>query len=161
MRQHIKITDEHIVIDKKNIKWCDIIGVRKFDDNLLRQIGTRFQFSEIFIKGGKVIKIRSRISLEGLEARNYSEEYKNKFKDYFTVIDMISEKGNNIKHDLSSWREWRLLLPTVLSEIIFMIYAILNHKNLDEMIILMLSIGIASLPIGWIWEHQARKEKWK
>ncbi len=161
MKQHLRITDECIFIDNKRVQWNEIVGIRNFNSSLLHQIGTRFPFSEIFLKGGKVVKIRSKLIIEGIELESFDDKYRYQFKEYFTALNIISDKAKNMKQDISEWIEWRLLLPIILTEAILILYGLLSHKNFMEIVIIALVGGMLSVPLGWIWEHKDRKERWK
>jgi hypothetical protein len=161
MKKLVRITDEYIQIADRNITWDQIVGVRHFDASWMRQVGTRLPFSEIFLKGGDVIKISSNILLEGPASVRFDDAYKQAFNEYFTVMAIISDRAKNISQDISEWKEWRLLLPVIVVEAALLLYGIIDGKDITGIITFFLAGGVMAIPLGWVWEKKARRTLWK
>lgn len=161
MEKIIRITKEHFTINSRVINWKDIVGLRAFTSPRLRHVGTRFPFAELFIKGGKTLKIRRQIYLKGVEIKRYEDNFKNKYNSFYTFMEIIAERAINRKDNISNWVEWRIALPIICAEIILGFYGIFAHKSLDEIILIGIIGGIMSVPLGLLWEHKARKKKWQ
>lgn len=159
--QKIEITDEHLFIDGRDINWSEIVGIRRFDSELIRQLSTRGPFSEIFLKGGRSVKIKSNISIEGQVDNLLSKSKNSDYCQYFKLIELIEKNAVNINRDISSWKEWRLILVPVILEALLFFYCLLARKSLPELVTVIIMGGIIGLPLGWMWENRARKKYWR
>jgi len=158
LKQIIIIKDDSIVINGKHTKWDDIMGIRNFDESWLTQIMANFPFSELFIRGGRVVRLKADLQIEGVQASVYDNNYKNKFAGYFTAVQIIMDRAKYIKDDFSSWIEWRLVLPSCLIEGILFLYCLIEGKNFESIVMTTIIGGILALPVGWFWKQQARRK---
>ena len=156
--KRIKVTEEGITIRNRKVAWSDVLGVRNFNDSVLYQFCWLCPFTTLFLKGGRVIRIPKRFILEGIESKKFDDKYKERFAEYFTVIEFMRGTAVNTRDDKFFWIEWRVVLTVFFGNLSWIIYNIVNKTYTDDV----LFHGFwAVLPIGLIWEFMARKKKWK
>lgn len=156
----IIITNESLIVNRRNIQWEEIVGIRSFDSWLLHQFCLRCPFCELFLNGGRAIRIPAKFNLEGIPLEKFNDKYMDSYSEYFTTIRVISERSKNLKTDLSNWMEWRLVLPGALVELIVLIVGFFIKKDFPDIVAYGLIAGILFVPVGWFWERAARKNKW-
>lgn len=155
----IIVSEDMLSINNQEIKWEDIKGLREQSSSFLHQFGTRFPRAELFTSSGKVFVIPNKFVLEGCKKIDFKDKYKDQYAEFFTLINLLSKKVQ-ISPTISGWIEWRLLVPVLVTEFILGFLSLAFGAKLNEAIVILVVGGIISLPIGWFWEHSARKKAW-
>lgn len=160
-KQEVRIAEEYLFLNKKRINWQDIVGIRKFTSYWLYQFGSTMPIAELFLRGGKVSRLYSYLILKDAEPISFNDKYKNRFSHFFTVLDITSKKATNVRNEISSWFEWRLMIPSIIAEVVVTVVGIYRGLSITDFIDFAIVGGVIGFPIGFIWERKARKAKWQ
>ncbi len=57
LNKKILITDDFLIIDKQEIKWDQISGVRERGNNILSKVHYKFPFFDVYLNNGKVRRV--------------------------------------------------------------------------------------------------------
>lgn len=150
------ITDDALIVGKTKVLWENIAGLREQDDLLLAKISNRFPRAEIFLTGGKVITILKIDTFQNQSSLVINHEG-NVFK---SVIGIIKSKAPNTVTQSKYCFEWRLLLPVGLIEIFILLRYVFAKGSFETTAIAMISGGFLGAILGWVWERQARKQRY-
>jgi len=160
--QKVRLADDAVYINGLEVKWNEIKGVRAISGSFISQMGTRLPTAELFLEGGKVVAIPNKFVLEGQKQHQIEDRHKNRYPEFFILIEAISKNSPDLKSEVSSWLEWRLLLPVVIVELILGVILLFVYRiNLEHGVTIALLGGVVFVPVGWVWERKARKKYWR
>lgn len=152
MRRVVLLDDNYLHVKKRAIAWSKLLGfVRK---------GARGDRVVLRIEGGRSLRLPPGFVLaidhgpDGVKEVSGQEAVEE-------LEALVSRRANNLSEVVRGWRSWRCPGTVIVIELLFLIIAILRGRPIERITMLMVVGFFMSLPLGLLWERDARRFAWR